>query len=126
MPMIRLKNPLATGGLEEHDYTHAKVVEVLAWNLMGNAMTLHVLHGAYDAQAMEFVPASIHAASTVRRVVLQADDYAALVARASTAVGEPLAEGLLRSIYELLLAIPDSPYEGVVVDNLDRPYGAPQ
>lgn len=126
MPMIRLKEPLTTGHLEKHDYTHAKVVEILGWNLMGNSMTLHVLHGAYDAEQQEFVPASIQAASTVKRFVLRGEQYAALVAEASTAAGEPFGEGFLRAIYELLLAMPDSPYAGVVVDNLDQPYGEPK
>jgi len=126
MPMIRLTEPLTTGRLEKHDYTHAKVVEVLGWNLMGNSMTVHVLHGAFDAAKEEFVPATIQAASTVKRFVLRGEQYAALVAEASTAPGEPFGEGFLRAIYELLLAMPNSPYEGIVVDNLDQPYGAPR
>lgn len=126
MPMIRLTEPLTTGRLEKHDYTHVKVVEVLGWNLMGNTMTLHVLHGAFDVAKEEFVPANIHAASTVKRFVLRGEQYATLVAATSTGAGEPFGEGFLRSIYELLLAMPNSPYTGTVVDNLDQPYGEPQ
>jgi hypothetical protein len=124
MPMIRLKDPLTTGRLEQHDYTHVKIVEVLGWNLMGNTMTLHVLHGAFDAEKQEFLPASIQAASTVKRFALRGDQYASVVGAASSAVGEPHGEGFLRAIYELILALPNSPYSGVVVDNLDQPYGA--
>jgi hypothetical protein len=123
MPMIRLKDPLTTGRLEQHDYTHVKIVEVLGWNLMGNSMTLHVLHGAFDAEKQEFVPATIHAASTVKRYVLRGDQYASVVDAASTAADEPLGEGFLRAIYELILAMPNCPFTGVVVDNLDQPYG---
>ncbi len=126
MPMIRLNEPLTTGRLEKHDYTHAKVVEVLGWNLMGNSMTLHVLHGAYDAERQEFVPANIQAASTMKRFALRGDQYAALVAQASTGPGEPFGEGFLRAIYDLLLTMPSSPYAGTVVDNLDQPYGEPK
>lgn len=124
MPMIRLKEALMTGRLEKHDYTHAKVVEILGWNLMGNTMTLHVLHGAFDAEKQEFVPATIHAASTVKRFVFRGEHYATVVAAASSDADEPHGEGFLRAIYELILAMPDSPYSGAVVDNLDQPYGA--
>jgi len=126
MPMIRLTEPLTTGRLEKNDYTHVKVVEVLGWNLMGNSMTLHILHGAFDSEKQEFVPAAIHAASTGKRFVLRGDQYAAVVAAASTGPEEPHGEGFLRAIYELILALPDSPYTGTVVDNLDQPYEKPQ
>ena len=99
MPMIRLTEPLPTGRLDKHDYTHAKVVEILGWNVMGNTMTLNVMHGVYDAEKQEFVPANIHAASTVKRFVLRGDQYANAVNVASLAAGEPYGEGFLRAIY---------------------------
>lgn len=126
MPMIRLKEPLTTGRLEKHDYTHVKIVEVLGWSLMGNSMTLHMLHGSFDLEKQEFVPANIHAASTVKRFVLRGEQYGGVVAAASNGAGEPHGEGFLRAIYELILKLPDSPYAGAVVDNFDQPYEVPQ
>lgn len=123
MPMIRLKSPVQTGSLEDNDYTHVKIVEILGWNLMGNAMTVHAMHGAFDADAQEFIPASIHADLTVKRFVLEMEQYSAVVGVSSTAPGEPLGEGFLRAIYEQLLSMERSPYSGVVVDNADQTYG---
>jgi hypothetical protein len=122
--MIRLTEPLATGRLETHDYTHVKIVEVLGWSLMDNKMDLHVMHGAFDSKNKEFIPATIHAASTAMRFVLRGDNYRDAVAVASSAAGEPFGEGFLRAIYETILADPSCPYEGIVVDNQDQPYGA--
>jgi hypothetical protein len=123
MPMIRLTEPLTTGHLETNDYTHVKIVEVLGWSLMDNKMALHAMHGAFDSKNKEFIPASIHTASTAKRFVLRGDDYRDAVAMASAAAGEPFGEGFLRAIYETILAEPSCPYEGIVVDNQDQPYG---
>lgn len=112
MKAIQLTTPVQVGDLDDgtDTYTHVRVIAITGWTLEGNYMTVTVAQGYVDAEGKWH----LGTVTGKRGFEIVGDDYADVVAAASTEAGQKHMEGFIAQILAEL--IEDEFYAGTVVD----------